>query len=541
MAEQNSEIENLRRMNEDLAKQLRDAMDKIGELKQLRDAMDKIRELSQIVKEKNASASNHESPVYPINSGSSTAPSAAQNSPILNTPIPPSASDTQNQVPPPPPLGTYSFTPLLPTTSGGSPSTTQQIPPPIYTVAPPVPRFAPTNPVIVPDEQFEREIGGAESQKILNQIEERLKVMEGTHTYGTTDAYELSLVDGLAIPKKFKVPEFEKYKGTTCPKDHVAMYCRKMAAYSRDDQLLIHCFQHSLTGSAIRWYNKLDRRGIHSWNDLARAFIDQYKYMTDLVLDRLTLQNMEKKSSESFTEYAQRWRDMATQIQPPLTEKEMSWLFINTLKAPYYFRMLAGGIMSFTDTVLIGEMVENALRTDKLDDGESSEAKESSKEKKGEVSTIRCGGYQQHPQPQCQQCQPQYHSADFTPPQNIYQYPPPNYTQPQNALRTGKLDDGESSAAKESSKEKKGEVSTIRCGGYQQHPQPQCQQCQPQYHSANFTPPQNTYQYPPPNYTQPQNACQYPVSNTISTALRPNTKTGIQNHQRKGNNLLPSP
>jgi len=153
MAEQNSEIENLRQVNDDLAKQLRDATDKIGEL-------------SQIVKEKNASASSHESPVYPINSGPSTVPSATQNPPILNIPIPPSASDTQNQIPPPPPLGTYSFIPLPPTTSRGSPSTTQPIPPPIYTMAPPVPGFAPTNPVIVPDDQFKREIGGAESQKV---------------------------------------------------------------------------------------------------------------------------------------------------------------------------------------------------------------------------------------------------------------------------------------------------------------------------------------------------------------------------------------
>jgi len=199
---------------------------------------------------------------------------------------------------------------------------TPQNTPPTYTMAPPVPGFASANPVIVPNEQFEREMGEAESQKVLNQIEERLKAMEGTPAYGTTDAYELSLVDGLVIPPKFKVPEFQKYKGTTCPKDHIIMYCRKMATYYRDDKLLIHCFQDSLTGSAIRWYNKLDRRGIHSWNDLARAFINRYKHMTDLVPDRLTLQNMEKKSSESFTEYAQRWRDVATQIQPPLTKRE---------------------------------------------------------------------------------------------------------------------------------------------------------------------------------------------------------------------------
>jgi len=356
---------------------------------------------------------------------------ASLSPPTLN--IPPQENQTRLSqsntftFPPPPPPGIYPFIPPMVNTSGGLPMPTPQITP-TYTMAPLVPGFAPANPLIVPDDQFEREIGRAESQIVLNQIEERLKAMEGTLTYGTTDAYELSLVDGLVIPRKFKVPEFEKYKGTTCPKDHITMYCRKMATYSRDDKLLIHCFQDSLTGSAIRWYNKLDRRGIHYWNDLARAFIDQYKHMMDLVPDRLTLQNMEKKFSESFTEYAQRWKDVATQIQPPLTEKEMTWLFINTLKAPYYSHMLASTSMSFTDMVLIGEMVENALKTGKLDDGESNIAKESSKKEEGEVNTIKCGGYQQYPQPQCQPCQHQYHPTIYTPPQNTYQYLPPNYT-----------------------------------------------------------------------------------------------------------------
>jgi len=47
--------------------------------------------------------------------------------------------------------------------------------------------------------------------------------MEGTHAHGTTDAYELRLADGLVIPPKFKVHEFEKYKRATCPKDHITM------------------------------------------------------------------------------------------------------------------------------------------------------------------------------------------------------------------------------------------------------------------------------------------------------------------------------
>ncbi|KAA3482861.1 hypothetical protein EPI10_005073 [Gossypium australe] len=44
---------------------------------------------------------------------------------------------------------------------------------------------------------------------------------------------------------------------------------------------------------------------------------------------------MEKKQNESF-----RWREVATQVQSPLLEKEMTIIFINTLKAPFINHML---------------------------------------------------------------------------------------------------------------------------------------------------------------------------------------------------------
>ena len=61
------------------------------------------------------------------------------------------------------------------------------------------------------------------------------------------------LVPKLVIPK-FNVPDFDKYKGTTCPKNHLKMYCRKMRAYAKDEELLIHFFKESLAGVAVTWY-----------------------------------------------------------------------------------------------------------------------------------------------------------------------------------------------------------------------------------------------------------------------------------------------
>ncbi|XP_016667396.1 uncharacterized protein [Gossypium hirsutum] len=117
---------------------------------------------------------------------------------------------------------------------------------------------------------------------------------------------ELSLVPDLVLPPKFKMPEFERYNGTSCPEAHITMFCRRMTGYVNNDQFLIHCFQDSLTGAAAKWYNQLSRAQVKSWNDLVQAFMKQYDHVTYIVPDRITLQNMEKRSGESFKKYAQR-------------------------------------------------------------------------------------------------------------------------------------------------------------------------------------------------------------------------------------------
>ena len=54
---------------------------------------------------------------------------------------------------------------------------------------------------------------------------------------------ELCLVPDVIILPKFKVSDFNKYKGTTCPKNHLKMYNRKMEVYSKNEKLLMHFFQ----------------------------------------------------------------------------------------------------------------------------------------------------------------------------------------------------------------------------------------------------------------------------------------------------------
>ena len=108
--------------------------------------------------------------------------------------------------------------------------------------------------------------------------------------------------------------------------------------------------------------------------------------MTDTAPDWFSLQSMEKKTTETFREYAHKWKDLAAQVQPPMTNKELNKMFLNTLKAPYYDRMIGNSNTNFSDVIFAGEMIENGVILGKI---KSTEAKKlTSKKKEGETHAM---------------------------------------------------------------------------------------------------------------------------------------------------------
>ncbi|KAK5820048.1 hypothetical protein PVK06_025092 [Gossypium arboreum] len=121
------------------------------------------------------------------------------------------------------------------------------------------PGATPANPIVPdlddPAKIAKLKIDDHEAQERYRSLEERLKAIEGTEVFFTLGAKELSLVPDLILPPKFKVPDFEKYDRTRCPKAHLVMFYQKMTGYMNEDKLLVHYFQDSLVGSTLRWYN----------------------------------------------------------------------------------------------------------------------------------------------------------------------------------------------------------------------------------------------------------------------------------------------
>ncbi|KAJ9187255.1 hypothetical protein P3X46_002733 [Hevea brasiliensis] len=196
----------------------------------------------------------------------------------------------------------------------------------------------------------------------LSALEERLRAIEGLNMYGSVDVASLRLVPDVVVPPKFKVPDFDKYTGNSDPRIHLATYIAKMSALTEDDRLLVHFFHESLSGAALRWCIQLDRSKLRSWKDLADAFLKQYKFNCDVAPTRRDLQNLVQRDRESFKEYAQRWREKAAEVYPPITDNELCSLFIETLKAPYFNLMIGNTSNSFSDIIQAGERIEANLK-----------------------------------------------------------------------------------------------------------------------------------------------------------------------------------
>jgi len=207
-----------------------------------------------------------------------------------------------------------------------------------------------------------------EGLKKWTALEERIRAVEGNHLCDLVKAINMCLVPNIVIPKKFRVPEFIKFTGAQCPVTHLKAYCNKMAEVVDDDKLLIHFFQDSLSGAALTWYMQLNNTKVKKWKDLVDAFMRQYKFNIDVGPDRLSLQAMEKNNKESIREYAQRWSEVAAQVNPPMLEKEMISLFSNTFKAPYFEILVRSFAQHFTDLVIIAERIEQAIGLGKITD-----------------------------------------------------------------------------------------------------------------------------------------------------------------------------
>ena len=81
----------------------------------------------------------------------------------------------------------------------------------------------------------------------------------------------------------------------------------------------------------------------------------------------MQLHSICKREHKSFKEYAQRWRDLAAHVAPPMTVKAMITIIVDTLPVFYYEKMVGYAPSSFADLVFADKRIEAGLKRGKFD------------------------------------------------------------------------------------------------------------------------------------------------------------------------------
>ncbi|XP_075088259.1 uncharacterized protein LOC142170283 [Nicotiana tabacum] len=174
----------------------------------------------------------------------------------------------------------------------------------------------------------------------MRNMKQSLKNIQGLSGQKSVSYVDLCMFPHVHLPLGFKTPKFKKYDGHVDPIAHLKRYCNQLRGAGGKEELLMDYFGETLVGIASEWYMDQDISRWHIWDDLARDFVRQFQYNIGIAPNRNSLSNLKKKSSESFREYAVKWREQAARVKSLMDETKMS----------------------FAEAIKIGEMVENGLK-----------------------------------------------------------------------------------------------------------------------------------------------------------------------------------
>ncbi|XP_070032777.1 uncharacterized protein [Nicotiana tomentosiformis] len=139
---------------------------------------------------------------------------------------------------------------------------------------------------------------------------------------------DLCIQPDVELPEGYKPHKFEMFDGTDDPKVHLRTYCDKLVGVGKNDQIRMKLFMRNLTGDALSWYISQNQKKWENWVSMVSDFMDIFRFNTENAPDVFYIQNLKKKPTETFREYATRWRLEASKVRPPLEEEQMNKFFV---------------------------------------------------------------------------------------------------------------------------------------------------------------------------------------------------------------------
>ncbi|XP_070042731.1 uncharacterized protein [Nicotiana tomentosiformis] len=161
---------------------------------------------------------------------------------------------------------------------------------------------------------------------------------------------------------------------------------------------------------------------------MASDFMDQFGFNTEKAPDVFYIQNLKKKPTETFREYATQWRSKAAKVRPALEEEQMNKFFVRAQDPQYYKRLMVTENHKFSDIIKLGERIEEGIKSGMLTNFEALQAtikalQSGGISKKNEVGAVMVAQGTKSPLTY-QTTSPTYHPS------------PPRYPQPATTYHT---------------------------------------------------------------------------------------------------------
>ena len=116
------------------------------------------------------------------------------------------------------------------------------------------------------------------------------------------------------LPGKFSPPNYVMYDGRADPIGHISHFRQSMALHLGNDALICRMFPSSLGPMSLRWFNCLQHSSIHSWDELAEAFVSRFITNSRKPKEFDSLMSMRMKDSESLKSYSSRYWEVYNEV-----------------------------------------------------------------------------------------------------------------------------------------------------------------------------------------------------------------------------------
>ncbi|XP_060182369.1 uncharacterized protein LOC132612039 [Lycium barbarum] len=290
------------------------------------------------------------------------------------------------------------------------------------------------HPELDPYEEREREARARADENVakeLRSMREAVRNIQANKGCEGLEYGDLCIHPDIELPAGYKIPKFDMFDGKGNPRVHLRSYCDKLVGVGKDQAIRMKLFIRSLT---VDWYTCQDPQKWHSWGEMAQEFMDRFRFNTETIPDRFYLMKLERKSTETFREYAMRWRAEAAKVQPPMVESEMTTIFIQSLKdATYCERLLSVIRQKFSEVIRMGDFIEDGIKKGRVTNLAAlqstsktiqSHAAKRKRDGGSAVMTIQERRPNQLLTYQYPSSQPSYYSQHTQAPQPYYQPPP---------------------------------------------------------------------------------------------------------------------